>query len=523
MENNKVAAYIRVSTPKQAQEGHSPDTQDESIRTYVKANQSTFTDQNIATYTEIRSATKSNTKDITSDFDILQGLSGRPKLRELLDDIALGKYKHLIVSKRDRLARNMGQYLALKQYFIKNGVTLHFSNTGENFKLDNEKYNRLLEVILASFAELESRTISTRVRSGCLTCIDKNSRPGARIPYAFKALKLGNNNTLVPIAVEMENVHRIYELYVNMGYGYRMIAEILNKEQDTHIWAKSKVESILKNEIYTGKTSWGKRSRQNYKSTDQTLKVLKLCSNPYHLPNDIWDEASQIRNIKSQVKDAHHFHTPYLLKDKLYYYDPGIQKFKKMETRNYGDGILVYRVSKGDIKSDKKKEYYTLNKNLVDGALVEQIRGLFTSNFKAQIWNLLRNKCAETKKVYVESLYKINAHIIDLKEYEISLKKLPKNDFDYKIRNRIEEQLVITNNEILEHVEKKLDTEFKISKLDTWEDDFDYSMNRLIDSFSDLSTVAARMFIYLAICSVHLTETNGMLNMKIQFNFSKSQ
>lgn len=130
-----IYGYARVSSKGQAAEGNSLESQEGTLRA--------------AGATDIR-------KDVYTGTTV-----DRPELDKLLEELRSGDT--LVVTKLDRVARNVQQGIGLINSLAERGVKVHVLNMG---LLDNSETGRLIRNIMLCFAEFERDMIMQRTREG---------------------------------------------------------------------------------------------------------------------------------------------------------------------------------------------------------------------------------------------------------------------------------------------------------------------------------------------------------------------
>ncbi|MFZ3579417.1 recombinase family protein [Virgibacillus sp. DJP39] len=113
-------------------------------------------------------------------------ISERPDLSKLISEIESGVIENLIVYKRDRLARNVHQYLQAYEIIRTNGVNVYFSAPNE-IPLQFSPAGEFFEVIMAGFNEREGNTIAERIRETKYSMAKKGLIPSGRPTFGYKA------------------------------------------------------------------------------------------------------------------------------------------------------------------------------------------------------------------------------------------------------------------------------------------------------------------------------------------------
>ena len=267
----RAAAYIRVSTTGQAEEGHSLDAQLQDIRTYAEARGWPLV-------------------EVYRDEGLSGSLSDRPGLSRLLKDADAGLFDVVIVHKVDRFFRDLAGFLnALRQL---NDAGVGFLSVRENIDFTSA-WGKLALVILATIAEIfldilkeeTSKGKRQRVREGlwngsiptgyclglCANCTDPNG-PGY-CPYVGRE-NVGDGQNLVLHPIDSVAIAKMFEWYATGDYSDADIADALNHYEfelpdgNTVIfrtrgrghgskyppgpYGKDTVRSILQRKFYTG-------------------------------------------------------------------------------------------------------------------------------------------------------------------------------------------------------------------------------------------------------------------------------
>jgi DNA invertase Pin-like site-specific DNA recombinase len=177
-----VVAYCRVSTDQQAESGLSIEAQREQLVSFAIASGlelvGLFIDAGI-----------SGAKDE----------SERPGLREALAAITDGRADALVVSKRDRLARDMSLAGYIETTIRRAG--------GELIVLDEQDVSPITRCVMQMVAQIERELASQRTRLAMKALRDQGKHCGAT-PYAYEIMK----GRLEPRTGEIEIVQKIVEL-----------------------------------------------------------------------------------------------------------------------------------------------------------------------------------------------------------------------------------------------------------------------------------------------------------------------
>lgn len=230
MDRKIVAIYTRVSTEEQARRGTSIDVQVETLKNHCRSH-------NYRIYKEY------------CDKGFSGSNSNRPKLQELLKDAHDKKFDIVVVTKTDRLSRNIRDIVRIVlDYFEK--LNIGFKAIDEPFETTT-KTGRLFFTLLAGFADFERETIRDRTLSGRQRRAREGKNPGfgLAVGYKIKDGKIIIDEYYGPVIKE------IYKLFLE-GNTFFKIASILNKRgikaQKSNKWRDVTINKILKNIRYTG-------------------------------------------------------------------------------------------------------------------------------------------------------------------------------------------------------------------------------------------------------------------------------
>lgn len=217
-------AYLRVSTEKQAEEGHGLESQKRDIENYCQKNEL-----------------------IIADWYVDDGYTGsnmdRPGLQRLIHDCSKKRVKCVVAFKLDRISRSMidGIYL-IERIFQPNNVKFCCVHDSVSYDSPMEQaYTQMMAV----FAQLDKNTMILRMRGGMLERV-KNGywMGGGNTPYCYKYDR--NQGTLVPIPERAEKARQALDLFIQ-GYSDERICDLLDFPNERL------VRSILTSDVNIGK------------------------------------------------------------------------------------------------------------------------------------------------------------------------------------------------------------------------------------------------------------------------------
>jgi DNA invertase Pin-like site-specific DNA recombinase len=204
----KLVAYLRVSTDRQAEQGHGLEVQERAIRSWAKAHGHRI----VATS---RDEGVSGTKDV----------GDRPGLAEALTTVE-DRADGLAVYKLDRLARALTVQEAILAQVWKHGRRVFTVDLGEVLRDDpDDPMRTAMRQMVGVFGQLERAMIASRMRAGRHLKAEGGG-------YACGAPALGwraEGGELVADDVEAATLERIRELRKD-GASLRRMAETLTAE-----------------------------------------------------------------------------------------------------------------------------------------------------------------------------------------------------------------------------------------------------------------------------------------------------
>ncbi|MDD2960035.1 MAG: recombinase family protein [Lachnospiraceae bacterium] len=232
-----IAAYCRVSTD--------------------KADQLNSLEAQKGFFEEYTSKTGDNLVRIYAD----EGISGvkiknRTEFQRLMRDARHGLFDMVVVKDISRFARNTVDLLNSTRQLKALGIETQFL-TANMTSMGNSEF---VLTIFGALAQEESANTSKRVKFGKKINAEKGRVPN--IVYGYDKIK-GDYFNLTINEFEAKIIQRIFDLYLNGGYGANKIAQILNSEgirtKRECKWSQNAISRILTNELYTGKVINGKQ------------------------------------------------------------------------------------------------------------------------------------------------------------------------------------------------------------------------------------------------------------------------
>lgn len=227
------AAYLRVSTDEQVEQGISLPAQKSRLLAYCQA-------QGWTLY----------------DYYMDDGFSGknleRPAMQKLIEDAQDKKFNAVIVIKLDRLSRRQKDVLYLLEDILEPNC-IGFKSVTEPFDTTTP-FGKAAIGMMAVFAQLERETIIERVKMAKIEAAKQGRFGGGGVPFGFS---YSSDKKLLEIDARYASVVRlIYALYASGIYGIRTLADELNRRKISApcaaFWYKDTVKKILSNPFYAG-------------------------------------------------------------------------------------------------------------------------------------------------------------------------------------------------------------------------------------------------------------------------------
>lgn len=205
----RLAAYMRVSTTGQADDGYGLDVQREALTHWAKAN-----GHQIVKWCS--DAGVSGTRDAVD----------REGLSCVIEAVESGEVQGVLVARLDRLARTLHVQEAALAHVWRSGGTVFTAEVGEVLKDDpDDPMRKAMRQMMGVFSELERSMIVKRLKDGRRTKAQMGGFAYGSPQYGSRA----KGGALVDDRSEQEGLARIRELRAE-GRSYREMAAILTEE-----------------------------------------------------------------------------------------------------------------------------------------------------------------------------------------------------------------------------------------------------------------------------------------------------
>ncbi|MBQ8823691.1 MAG: recombinase family protein [Ruminococcus sp.] len=191
--------------------------------------------------------------DLSNKFDIYidKGFSGttmkRPEFCRMMQDVQYNKLETVVVYKLDRISRSLSDFALMMRTFQQHNVKL--ISQSEQFDTDTPIGSMLLN-LLVMFAELEQKTIASRIRDNYYARAEKQLPLGGVIPFGY----IQKDNKVIPDSEESKIVRMLYKMYLSEDSSIEKLVHICNKSQiktkSGAKWSNSSMLRLLRNPFY---------------------------------------------------------------------------------------------------------------------------------------------------------------------------------------------------------------------------------------------------------------------------------
>jgi DNA invertase Pin-like site-specific DNA recombinase len=315
------------------------------------------------------------------------GISGHKVRAEKRDSIqnikelALAKkFDILLVFMFDRIGRIADETPFIVEWLVKNGVRVWAAKEGEQ-RFDNHA-DKLMNYIRFWQADGESEKTSIRTKTSLGQLVEDGHYKGGNPAYGYKLVKSGRldkkkneKKNLAIIEEEAVVVRKVFDMYVNNGFGTRKIARLLADEgikaRTGKNFGQTSILNMIRNLTYTGIL----RSGESRSPLIQELQIVS--PEIYQKANDIMDKrVSDAADARTYPMNAN---GRCLLNGKVYCADCGSRLIVTSNNRTYlENGVhqkrLVYVCYRKANRLSECNGQTTYSSRRVDRSVDEVIR-----------------------------------------------------------------------------------------------------------------------------------------------------
>ncbi|EGT2204552.1 hypothetical protein DFW37_17935 [Clostridioides difficile] len=410
---------LRVSTDMQDFE-----SQKNGINKYIKEN-------NITVHKTIEEQGVSGYKTKLEDREGLQALIEMANNEEL---------NSVIVFNQDRIGRTL-ELISFMLIMKEQGVKVY--SVTEGLLNDDSDTSDLMQFIKFWTANQESKKTSLRVKNGKRATIEKNAYSGGVPNFGYKVV----DRKLVVNQEESEIVKLIFKNYTD--YGIQKTKEYLNENnilKRGEKWTKSKLFSILYNNIYRGK--------KEYQGELLDFPELQIVSDQVFYKAQ---ERAKARNTRGTSRYENR--TNVLFESLLYHRcKDGVERKLNIDYVNTKEGrVHTYRCRY--CKETKAKITKNFNSNRIEPILIENIKSIMNNISIESLEKRYNEEIKNDTKTITKNIDVINKNIVKKnKAIENAMKLIEKifmeeSDVDINIPTDMVKNLKIEISKLEEQLE----------------------------------------------------------------------
>ncbi|WP_257064360.1 recombinase family protein [Priestia megaterium] len=214
----------------------------------------------------------------------------RPSMKQLLEDIESGLVDIVFFKGISRFARNSGEAIQTANRLIQKGVRVISVEESYDSDVSDPTFFQMYAVL----AEAESRKTSVRVSLGNKQKARNGLWTSSVAPMGYSKVKdlkdkelkeklLGEGkhpHSLYPDPNNSDIIRKIFDLYVNQGFGRKKIVNWINsqgvKTAFGNVVRDITIKRMLMNPVYVGDIVYGKTRYQYIDSDDGLRKIQKV-------------------------------------------------------------------------------------------------------------------------------------------------------------------------------------------------------------------------------------------------------
>ncbi|MFS0783230.1 recombinase family protein [Bacillus sp. 1P06AnD] len=188
-------------------------------------------------------------------------LQERPELQRLLQDIKLGRIGRILVFKRDRLARNVEQYLTILREIKEYKVEIHFTAENEA-PLFEGVAGEFIESILAGVSHYEAENIVRRIQNSMIPLAKQGKWVAGTPPFGYIRFKPEDKSDTKNLEIDSKKQRIILLLFNDflalspdwiLNHSPAAICNELRRDSELQDLQNVVIWKILKQPLYKGK------------------------------------------------------------------------------------------------------------------------------------------------------------------------------------------------------------------------------------------------------------------------------
>lgn len=324
-------------------------------------------------------------------------------------------FEYVLVYDESRWGRagNPRESTYWKIHFEKHGVLVRIINSQS--KNENDIGSYVVEVVEGAEASEYSKKLARSTLRGCNDNASKGFSNGGTAPYGYRRVAVNRQSGEIVRELlpgehrrdgeekviwnlgdrnEIKTVRHIFHLKCS-GYGYRAIADSLNKEgiacpqrgrwrNKNQMWSAGTIQSILTNPVYCGDRIYNRHPLSRKRISEQNVLgvtkerwistekewIVQHGAHPSIVSRDVFTKANSSRKLAKRSNQ--HFHTsPYLL--------TGLIKCARCgfnyQGQSYRSQNIFYYVDGGHMnKGNSVCTRLSIRKEKIEGFVLDQIR-----------------------------------------------------------------------------------------------------------------------------------------------------
>lgn len=359
-------------------------------------------------------------------------LQERPEVKRLLQDVKLGRIGRILVFKRDRLARNVEQYLTILREIKEYNVDIHFTAENEA-PLFEGVAGEFIEAVLAGVSHYEAENIVRRIENSMIPLAKQGKWVFGSHPFGYTQFRPEERTDTNNLEINPEKQKIILSLFNDflelnpdwllnqtpaaIGNALRRNS-ILKNIRNTDIW------KILKQPLYKGKMV----QFLNRKAIEANRDDLSMFSEAeiwkWDRVNEILKEIPSIPLSTQEKVDMgigvfdNEFVSPFL-RDKIYCGNCS----SKLETKE-----KTYRCPKKECKNSPRM------KTIHDSVFKKLLMHLYKK--ANEDWNMVK------KQLEIRTLTPIAKHIQYIEKELIQKQIVMKEQLQLRIINKTDESKI---------------------------------------------------------------------------------
>lgn len=288
----RVGCLYRVSTKKQTYNNDIP-VQKEACRKFIKTKNDWTLEKE---YMELG----------VSGYKV--GEKERDVLQTIKKDVSNKKIDILLVFMFDRIGRREDETPFVVKWLIDQGIEVWSVNEGQR-EIKNS-YDRLINYITYWQAQGESEKISIRAKEERIRLTKLGIYMGYYAPFGYKMVesdlysKIGKQRKVLEIyEEEAKTIRLIYNLIAINEYGTDKVSIYLNNKKIKRrkkgiLWDSNAILEIVKNPIYKGYVSFGKRNKMKgndkRRQKEDWIIAEKRNDSIVIISEEIWEKANNL-------------------------------------------------------------------------------------------------------------------------------------------------------------------------------------------------------------------------------------